>query len=262
MSARAGLVGGDLTRLLLAELAAAEAAFLHLAPERAVHTGRVRLKRARAIARIAMPTAPWTARRINTMAADIMDALSAARDRQALADLAERFAQKAKPKSAKAFHAVAAALLNHHSIAAPDLAHAAQETRKLVAMARALPALNADDIATGLERLSRRAEKAKRTGRGSRIEALRHTWRKREKDMHYALQMVTKTRGPALAKKDARHAALGEVLGLERDAMVLRDWLEGREGRAALKPKARARAQKLLAKRIKRLANKADRLGA
>lgn len=249
----------DLAQLLLVEAHAAEAAFTHLAPDRAIHAGRVRLKRVRAIARLALPAAPWTARRINRTAGEIMAGLSGVRDAQALEACARAMAARCKPKTARAF-AVIGDVIAKTAPAVPDLRHAAHEARNLAALARALPSLDNADLAAGAQRIARRARKAARAARGRREEALRHTWRKREKDRHYAMQILAAigVKSPALRSRTT--SALADLLGEERDVMLLRDWLDGREAHRALKPKKRARAQKALAKRLRALAQKVDRL--
>jgi hypothetical protein len=244
----------DLKRALIAELEAAETAFLSMAPDEAIHAGRVRLKRTRALARIAARAAPWTARRIGGLARDIMHALSAARDLTALETLAERLAKAASgkrqhAKAGLALIAIAAELRQARAaLPAADLHRAAEQTRSLIGLARALPALDDDDIATGLARVLRRCAKAWRKARGAKAETLRHTWRKREKDRLYALKLLTGHWPPQAPRRAKLSARLCDALGEERDALLLRAHLRAHPPEAMSKSGVKA-AQRLIARR-------------
>jgi hypothetical protein len=251
----------DLKRTLIAELEAAEAAFLNLAPDAAIHAGRVRLKRVRALARIAVLAAPWTARRIDALARDIMAAMSAARDLAALEALAARSAKGARGGARKALEAVAMDLAAARADLPPcDLSLAADQTRSLIGLARALPGLDEEDIAAGLARVLARSTKAWRRARGAKAELLRHAWRKREKDRLYALKLLNSHWPSAAARRRRCSAQLCEALGEERDALLLRAYLKSHAPQNISEANAKA-ARRAIARLRHQERRAADALG-
>jgi hypothetical protein len=261
----AALEGIDVKRALIAQVRAGAEAFAQLAPARAVHAGRVRLKRTRAIARLCVLAAPWTARRLNGLARTLMHSLSAVRDLDALnaaaLDLADAHAGKAR----KGLLALAQDLAQARAKVAPiDIAKAAAGARDLLGLSRALPAVDAADLQAGLARIVKRARKAfKRARSAGRGDAeARHAWRKRVKDRLYAQDLVGRAAWPSGAPwRRALTQRLAETLGEERDARLLLERLEAQPP-AGLKQRRWRAAKRALRRTIKRHARNADRLGA
>lgn len=255
------LPGLDLKRALIAELCAAEAAFSTLAPERALHAGRVRLKRARALARIAMHAAPWTAGRLNILAREIMHRLSAARDLDALIGRASALQHGASRRARRGLDDLVDSLQQHRAgLGWPNLSQAAADVRGMIGLAKALPVLDTDDLRDGLERLDARAARALRRAEQNGSEANRHWWRKREKDRLYGHDVVcgaglVLTTAPMRVRASAR---LCDALGEERDSRLLLASLDSELDLIA-KPKRKKAVVRLLRKSVKRATKRADR---
>ncbi len=254
-------VGFDLRGALMAQLRAASEVLAQAeVSAKNVHEARVRLKRARALARVGMPCAPGLAKLFNQTARAAMAALAHSRDAAALIETAETAAKSAPRKRAAALRALAAALGADGQLAPPpDLAAAAMNLRDLQALAQVWPEASAQQIGKGAERVARRARQARQTGRASKHTDERHHWRKREKDRLYAAALLGKTWPRARKCKRGEH--LTQVLGGERDARRLLERLEAgtvSTGSVA----ADARATRALQVRLTRLMRKANRLGA
>lgn len=251
----------DLRRALIAELEAAEAAFLALAPAAAIHTGRIRLRRARAIARIAEPAAPWTARRINVLAGDVMRPLSASRDAQAMAAHARALSRAAKGKAKRGLRRISQTLaMLDDDVAADDLQEAARDVRNIIALARALPALGAEDIQLGLERAISRARKSFRRATTD-DESARHHWRKREKDRATAAQIFEAYWPVTIPRRAKLGRAVCKALGAERDAVLLLELLADAPTLFKRKATTKAVIKAVIADVMRRQRN-SNRLGA
>lgn len=260
---RAAATGLDLRRALMAELRAAEAAFTTLAPDRALHAGRVRLKRARALARIAIHAAPWTARRLNRGAREIMRSLSAARDLDALIAVADAMAAAKTKRVRIGMAQVAAALKARRAgLGRPHLADAAHDVRGLLALAKALPMLDNDDITHGLARLDARARRGFRRAQRSLEAQARHWWRKREKDRLFAHDVteMARTAHRAAQKRGRCCAKLCDLLGRERDTTLLLALVNANPAMIA-KNRHRKAVRKTLTQTIAWLSARADRRG-
>jgi CHAD domain-containing protein len=116
----------------------------------------------------------------------------------------------------------------------------------------------------------RRYSRAAR-GKGERTRTL-HDWRKRVKDLRYALEMLERhppagDRARALRRLAGRADELGEMLGEEHDLAMLSAWIAssgkrgGRHGDKVPRPTRRA-LQKLIERRRKALRRQALREGA
>lgn len=239
----------DIHAALAAELDAARAAYALADVPTAIHQGRVRLKRLRALARLAIPKAGDTARIVNAAARSAMAGLSDARDLAAAAGVARR----------AGLTALAHALEDRLGAAGPPPLTTAR--RRLGAVAKAiaaLPPLTEADVEAGVRRLARRARKAAAVARGERDAEARHTWRKREKDRLHALIALGPAWPRAVPRRRRSGKRLGRALGAERDVLLLLDLLRatpelatvaGPEGIAHLEARSRT------------LADRADRLG-
>jgi hypothetical protein len=251
----------DLRAALSRELRAAIAQLDHAADKpKAVHRCRVRLKRARALARVGRACAPGLSSVFNDSARSVMRLLAQARDPHALVEAARLAAKKAHGKTAQTINELSQTLAAEAAAAAPlDVEAARAGLKDLLALAQVWPEASARQIRKGAVRVGRRARAARREGKGSEASAQRHEWRKREKDRLYAALLLGKSWPGQRRRKIGEK--LGDVLGHERDALLLVDRLRsdpalGGEGKPA------RRAFKALRRRCAKLAHRADRLSA
>lgn len=226
---------------------------------KALHRCRVRLKRARTLARIGKVVAPGLASVFNDSARTVMRSLAQARDVSVLADTARLLAVTARTKEAEALVATADAL-DRDRAALPELDHQSVRVgiKDLTALAQVWPEASARQIRSGAKRIAKRARRAFRRARGAREAPLRHKWRKCEKDRFYAANLMQDAwPGPRRRK---RGETLTHLLGLERDALLLIERLETEPMLAGDAATAK-RAQRVLQKHRKRLQKRADKLG-
>lgn len=226
---------------------------------RALHRCRVRLRRARTLARIGRVVAPGLASVFNESARSVMRTLAQARDISVLADTARLLAVTARTKDAEALVATADKL-DADRVALPELDRQSVRVgiRDLIALAQVWPEPSARQIRSGAKRIARRARRAYRRGRGAQDAPPRHEWRKREKDRFYAANLMEQA-WPA-PRRRKRGETLTHLLGLERDALLLIERLET-EPMLAGDASAAARAQRVLHKYRRRLQKRADRVG-
>lgn len=225
-----------------------------------VHRCRVRIKRARALARVGRAVAPGLAEVFNDSARGVMRTLGQARDLVALAEAARRAAKKGDKRETEALMHVSETLDAERAFLAPlDMEGARSGLKDLLALARVWPEASHRQIKRGAERVIRRARTARRRGHGSDEAARRHEWRKREKDRFYAALLLDDAWPTARRRKAGEK--LGDALGLERDALLLMERIEA-DPTLAGEGKAAKRATRVLRKRCVRYANRADDLGA
>jgi hypothetical protein len=226
---------------------------------RGVHRCRVRIKRARALARVGRTCAPGLSSVFNDSARQVMRTLGRARDLAALADAARATAKKASAKTAVALSTVAATLdAERISIPPLDIDNARTGLKDLLALALVWPEASPRQIKRGARRIARRARRARRHGRSSDEAPHRHEWRKREKDRFYAALLLDDA-WPGQRRRKIGDT-LGEHLGKERDALLLISRIEQTPDLAG-DPKAAKRALKLLQRRGAKFAARADDLG-
>lgn len=224
-----------------------------------VHRCRVRLKRARALARVGRACAPGLAAVFNDSARTAMRTLAQARDLAALSQVARSAARKSKKKAAAAFDHVADALeIERQQVAPLDIAYTHAALKDLLALAQVWPEASHRQIKRGAERIVRRARQARRRGNGAEEPARRHEWRKREKDRFYAALLLDDVWPVPRRRKLGEK--LGEVLGKERDALLLIERVST-DQRLAGNAKGAKRALKGLTKRRDRYAGRADAIG-
>jgi len=224
-----------------------------------VHRCRVRLKRARALARVGRACAPGLAAVFNDSARTAMRTLAQARDLAALSEVARAAARKSKKKAAAAFDHVADALeIERQQVAPLDMAHAHAALKDLLALAQVWPEASHRQIKRGAERIAWRARKARQRGHGAEAPARRHEWRKREKDRYYAALLLDSAWPAPRRRKLGEN--LGEVLGHERDALLLIERVANNP-KLAGDAKGAKRALQALSKRRDRYAEKADAIG-
>lgn len=228
---------------------------------KAIHRCRVRLKRARALARVGRSCAPGLAAVFNESARAIMHELAHARDLAALAECARTNAGKVRAKNnAAALVALADALDTECAqVPPPDTRSVQIGLRDLLAMAQVWPEASPRQIAKGAECIVRRARQAHRRGRGSSLPANRHAWRKREKERFYATSLLGSNWPHGRKRRRKQSERLGEILGRERDLLLL---LERLAHEPTVTPRRAARARNALKQRLKRVSASADRLGA
>ena len=243
-------------RAALGELEAAPA------KAKAVHRCRVRLKRARALARLGRACAPGLAAAFNQSARTAMRALAPERDLAASAGAARRLARKSGGKSAAALAALAHGLdCARAALAPPNPDFASASLKDLLALAQVWPQASARQIAKGAHRLARRARRARRRGRIAGAPARRHEWRKCEKDRLYTVTLLGKTWPQRRKRRRKQSKQLSLLLGRERDALLL---IERVTANPALAGSAQGgqRALKALKRHAERLARRANAAGA
>ena len=228
---------------------------------KAVHRARVHLKRARALARLGRDCAPGLSAVFNESARAIMNVLAQSRDLAALSGAAREMGKRCTKKERRALNAVADTLDAQRSALAPiNLEPVRAGLRDLLALAQVWPEASPRQIERGAERIARRARRARRRGRGKGIAARRHEWRKREKDRFYAVTLLGEAWPGDRKRRTKQGEKLGEILGRERDALLLMERLHV-EPAAAGEVKAAERALAVLKRHRDRLGKRADRVG-
>lgn len=251
----------DLRATLSDEIRTALDALREAPKPKAVHRCRVHLKRARAVARVGREVAPGLSSVFNDAARALMHALSEARHITALADAARDAARGLSRRKARPLRAVADALdLRAGHLPPMDLDAIAAGLRDLLAMAQVWPEASPRQIQKGAAHIVRRARKARRLGQGSRLPTRRHEWRKCEKDRLFAATLLDTAWPSHRPRRLKANEALGEALGRERDAILLAESV-AQQPMLAGSDKAARRAAKSIARRLKKLARRADALG-
>jgi hypothetical protein len=227
-----------------------------------VHRCRLHIKRARALARVGRACAPGLSDVFNETARGVMRALAQTRDLAALGDYARALSKRSGKKQAAALLIVSEKFDAMRAATPPlNLESVRAGLRDLLALAQVWPEASARQIEKGADRIAWRARVACKRGRGADAPARRHDWRKREKDRLYAAMLLGKAWPDDRQRRIGRGTRLGEVLGRERDALLLIERLEREPGLAGtLKNTERALAA--LRERCAKLAPRADRLGA
>jgi CHAD domain-containing protein len=251
----------DLRTALSEEVRAAMDEFNAVAEDpMALHRCRVRLKRARALARVGGACAPGLSAVFVDSVRPVMRSLAPHRELLALRDTARAMARSAPRKTAAAL-ASAADSLDSERAGLPELNAEAIRVRlkDLLALALVWPEASARQIRRGARRVERRARRARERWRAALDPSVRHAWRKREKDRYYAAMLLD----DAWPGRRRRRIGLrlGDALGDERDAALLMDRIAADPSIAGGGKPAR-RALKALSRRRRRLARRADALGA
>jgi hypothetical protein len=251
----------DLRAALSEELTAAVAELeTAQADPKSVHRCRVRVKRARALARVGRSCAPGLSSVFIDSARSLMRNLALARDPAALSEAARGAALNSGKRTAEAFDAVAHAIdettASHPGL---NLEAARAGVKDLLALAQVWPEASHRQIRRGAKRLDRRARRARRRGVDAVDPVRRHKWRTCEKDRLFAATILGKA-WPGARRRKAGDK-IGVSLGAERDALLLMERLvaepelagDERNLRRALKALNRCRAKQ---------ARRADRLAA
>ena len=253
----------DLRAALAKEVESAIAELQDASPApKSVHRCRVHLKRARALARIGRLCAPGLAGVFNDSARRVVHTLGAARDLVALSETARALATISAKKPGLALAAIADALDRaRHALAPTRWESVRAALRDLLAMAQVWPEASPRQIEKGAVRLVRRARDACADGHGARTAALRHEWRKREKDRFYAVELLGKAWPQDCPRRRKRGLDLGHALGQERDLLLLIERIDD-DPHIAGGAKAAKRARRVLRRRCRKHAAQADRAGA
>lgn len=229
---------------------------------KAVHACRVKLKRARALARIGHVFAPGMAAVFNDTAREIMHELAIARNLAALSKAARKLAKRSKKRAKASLRCLSQALTEQRKAAGPpDLAAVETGLRDLLALAQVWPEASALQVRRGARYVARRARRAWRKGRDADASVeKRHEWRQREKDRLYVSSIL----GEAWPRRHrrARNERLVDLLGREHDLMLLTQRVEnspeftggGDNAEAAIEA-LQARRRQLL-KRARRVAER------
>ena len=243
----------DMRATLTAEIRAAQAALGAPQDAPAIHAGRLHLKRARAIARVGRAGAPGLAAVFDESARAVMHLLAPAREHAALAAIAQAAAHGACAEAAAALGAAADRFAFAAQTNAPPQAALDAALRDLHALAQVWPEASPRQTARGASAIIRRAKRARRAGLASADPALRHTWRRREKERLFAAEAM----GPAWPRRRRRKrtARLAAALGKERDTHILIARLAGETANDAPAPHAALKRLRKLAKRARRRAN-------
>lgn len=237
---------------LLAEIEAAGAALKDTDIEQAVHQARVRLKRVRTLAKMADADA------IARAARALKYTLSGWRDLAALESAARDAAGGARRKGAAALTDIAARLSQAHlTLGAPALDDLTDALGRLRRDAEALPDLEPKRVRRALRAVVKEARRAWKRAQAKGDVDARHRWRRREKDRLFAAALVGDDW--PVKRRTTTNDKLGDTLGRERDARLLLARLESEP--APHTPTAR-HARRALKRHIRKLARKADALGA
>lgn len=250
----------DLRVALAEELRAAIVELGEVANDtRALHRCRVRIKRARALARVGHACAPGLSAVFNDTARGVMRMLGPARDISALAQTARRQRKRAGRKTAAALKTVAANLDAEHAATRPSAEAAHKGLKDLLALAQVWPEASARQVQRGANRVALRAWRACAAARDDDTLPTRHEWRKREKDRLYAAELLRQAW--PLPRRAKRNAQLADILGRERDTLLLLQRIEATPELAGDSRGAK-RVAKLLRAQNARLARRANKLGA
>jgi hypothetical protein len=228
----------------------------------ASHAVRVRLKRARALARVGHAFAPGLAAVFDDSARAVMSELADTRNLSALAKAAHKLAKRAKSRAARELDAAKAAFNSSAALESPDLEAVRGGLRDLLALAQVWPEASSRQITRGAHRIARRARKAWRKGADKHApEEKRHEWRQRENDRLYASAILAEDWPPSRPARAKTNKKLVRVLGREHDLALLAQNLATRPAIANAEEGAAA-ALKAIKRERRRLVAKARRVAA
>lgn len=217
---------------------------------KAVHRCRVRVKRARALARVGRSCAPGLSAVFIDSTRSLMHGLAASRDLAALSEAALSTARKSDKRSARALKTVACAIDDIATLQpALNLETAQTGLRDVLALAQVWPEASQAQIKRGARRIERRAKRARRRGVAAIDPMRRDEWRRSEKERHFATLILGKAWPGRRRRKTAEK--IGVALDAERDALLLMERLvaepelagDRRDLRRALKALNRSRVK-------------------
>jgi CHAD domain-containing protein len=204
-------------------------------PAEAVHGARKDMKKLRTVLRLIRPRLPKRAyREQNRRFRDASRSLSTTRDAEVKLETLEQLAQDVDGLPGEALASWRLILESEREAATnaardePVIAAAAAEIEAGLAEIAAWP-LAGDSwqlVGNGLERAYRRGRRAMLAAGGG--EDSFHEWRKRAKDLWYALRLLGAAWPPVLGPGAEEAHRLSELLGDHHDLAVLREDLHGR----------------------------------
>jgi len=207
--------------------------------EAAVHDVRKRCKKLRGLARLVRPGLGGTYRRINDAARDAGRDLSPIRDAHAILGCFDNLlARTGNDLDADTASAVRAELSRRAREASVAVADTDTEVRsaldRLVTLRSGVADWSFDDdfriVASAVSTTYRRGRDAMRQARRQGDDETLHEWRKREKDLWYAVRLLTPSAPAVLGPTASALHALSEDLGNDHDLVVLASLLDHEPG--------------------------------
>ena len=245
--------------------AAAESLEREEDPVEAIHDARKRIKKTRALLRLARPgLSRKRYRRRNRALRDTGRAMSGTRDADVLVETVDDLAERYAGRQPKTFFTRIRKGLVTETQADPD-AHA-DALRALAGEPWPLAELAPDDLAASLRHTYARGRKAFAKADREPTTTNLHEWRKRVKDLWYQQRLLEAT-WPGVMKAQAKEAkTLSKLLGEDHDLAVLAQHVDEPEltelidaRRAELLADARALGRRVYAERPKAFARRAGR---
>jgi CHAD domain-containing protein len=194
---------------------------------KAVHQSRKALRRARAVLTMIASALPKSERRaVRAALQEARRSLSTIRDHSVAPETLGQMPLSEEDRD------IARRVLDSAAEAIPSLAEikqllgeaAARAAAQAEALHAALPAKVAwDDVAYGIRGLYGEARHARRAGK--RSERWFHTWRRRTKELSYALDFVARQAGPRTAAIQNELASIADQQGPAVDLLMVREFV-------------------------------------
>jgi CHAD domain-containing protein len=239
-------------------------------PVEAVHDARKRIKKTRALLRLARPGLKRTVyHRRNRALRDTGRGLSGARDADVLAETVDLLAERFVGRLPERFFTTARAPLAARAEAEREATDPGEHAAALRALAQnewPLRELSSEALAESLKRTYARGREAfERADRKPTATNL-HEWRKRVKDLWYQERLLQES-WPSVMQAQAKEAKkLSKLLGEDHDLAVLADNVDDsrmleliEQRRAELLDHSRALGRRIYAERPKAFARRARR---
>jgi CHAD domain-containing protein len=239
-------------------------------PVEAIHDARKRIKKTRALLRLARPALEKSEyRRRNRALRDTGRGMSDNRDADVLVETVELLGERFTGQYPKTFFAGVKRPLAAHARALRREADAGAHADALGGLAQdswPLRELDADALAGSLERTYARGREAFATADRKPTTTNLHEWRKRVKDLWYQQRLLADT-WPGVMKAQAKEAkTLSKLLGEDHDLAVLAERVDDdqlhemiRLRRAELLERSRALGRRIYAERPKAFARRLSR---
>ena len=234
-------------------------------PVEAIHDARKRIKKTRALLRLARPgLKPNAYRRRNRELRDAGRQMSDVRDADVLVETVDELAERFVGRHPKRFFAAI-----RDDLASSGEADPAEHAARLAVLARdewPLRGLDADALADAITRSYTRGREAFKRSTGQPSTENLHDWRKRVKDLWYQQRLLEAT-WPGVVKAQAKEAKrLSKLLGSDHDLAVLAEAVDDPElqvlideRRDELLVEARALGRRVYAERPKAFARRVHR---
>ena len=236
-------------------------------PVEAIHDARKRIKKTRALLRLARPGLKTKAyRRRNTALRDAGRGMSGTRDADVLVETVDGLAERFVGQRPQSFFAAFREPLAAAADGSADAAAHASTLRALAQEEWPLRKLDTDALGASLTRTYARGRDAFARADRKPTTTNLHEWRKRVKDLWYQERLLEDT-WPGVMKAQAKEAKkLSKLLGEDHDLSVLADRVEDPElhalidqRRAELLAASRDLGRRIYAERPKAFARRAHR---